>query len=173
LRCAGCDRRSRAYLNALVIAMSNWLAGPFQHFLEPLSVPAELDFNGPRCAHVRQFFKKFDLDPNNLRHWHLLIWDLAGKPRGRPSKWKKLEELYVLRLQVDLMKHADPAKDDAQCCIELTKKKGKNKKVPYPNLKPKTLERRLRDARKPEHALPYKGFVDMLRRAQLGQRKRP
>lgn len=110
--------------------MSNWLAGPFQHFLEPLSVPAELDFNGPRCAHVRQFFKKFDLDPNNLRHWHLLIWDLAGKPRGRPSKWKKLEGLYVLRLQVDLMKHADPTKDDAQCCIELTKKKGKNKKSP-------------------------------------------
>jgi hypothetical protein len=152
-----------------VTALSNWLAGPFQHFLEPLSVPAELDFNGPRCAHVRQFFKKFDLDPNNLRHWHLLIWDLAGKRRGRTSKWKR-EELYLLRLRVDLMKQADPTKEDVQCCIDLTKKKGKNKKIPYPNLKPETLERRLRDARKPEHALGYKGYVDMLRRVQREQR---
>jgi hypothetical protein len=141
--------------------MSNWLAGPLQRLLEPISVPAELDFDGPRCAHVRQFFKKFDLDPNNLRHWHLLIWDLAGKPGGRRRKWKQ-EELYLLRLRVDLIKHADPTKEDAQCCIELTKKKGKNKKIPYPNLKPATLQRRLREARKPEHALRYKGYVDLL-----------
>jgi hypothetical protein len=146
--------------------MSNWLAGNFQHYLEPIPVPADLDFEGPRCAHVRQFFKKSNLDPNNLRHWHLLIWHLAGKPRGRPPKWKKLEDLYVLRLRVDLMKDANPTKDDAQCCVELTKKRGKNKKVPYPDLKPETLERRLRDARKPEHEVGYKGFVDTVRRAQ-------
>ena len=131
--------------------MSNWLAGPLQHLLEPTSIPEGLDFDGPRCAHVRQFFKKFNLDANNLRHWHLLIWDLAGKPRGRPSKWKNNQELYLLRLRVDLMKHADPTKEDAQCCIELTRKKGKNNKIPYPNLKPETLERRLRDARRLEH----------------------
>jgi hypothetical protein len=34
------------------------------------------------------------------------------------------------------MKHADPTKEDAQCCIDLTKKKGKNKKNPLP--KPQT-----------------------------------
>jgi len=152
-------------------AMSDWLAGPFQHFLPPIPVPAELDFKGPRCAHVRQFFKKFDLDPDNLRHWHLLIWDLAGKPGGRRPTWK-LEELYLLRRRVDLMKCADPTKTDAQCCSDLTKRRDKNKKIPYRNLKPETLQRRLREARKPEHALGYKGFVDMLRHVQREQRPR-
>ena len=63
------------------------------------------------------------------------------------------------------MKRADPTKDDADCCKELTKKRGRNKGA-YANLEFATLQRRLRDARKHEHARGYEGFCAMMRRAQ-------
>jgi hypothetical protein len=52
-----------------------------------LDVPADIAFDGayPEITDsVRKLFKKHDLDPNNLRHWHVLIWEVAETLKDAP-----------------------------------------------------------------------------------------
>jgi len=119
--------------------MENWLAGDlFQWSLPPLPVPQDMRFEGKRCFHIVQLFKRHNLDSHNLRHWHVLIWILAGNPKRRPQKWDS-RKLMGLRFVVDSVKRSDPQKDDTAICKKLGKKWG---------IGWQTLRRKLQDARK-------------------------
>jgi hypothetical protein len=132
----------------------NWLAGRlFQQDVAPIEVPERsLRFDGSRCSHVRQLFKRHGLDHHNLRHWHVLIWELAGDPKRRPRDWDELK-LYRLRFAVDSAQRSDPRKDDTAVCKELSKAWGTSWQV---------LRRRLQDARKPAHASAYQYFCEQI-----------
>jgi hypothetical protein len=141
----------------------------------PILVPAGLKLNGPFWEIVREAFKRYGLNPNDLVDWRALLWCLACGPEkptgGRPLKWNAWQ-LSKLRAIVDLMHHVDPKKSDTQCCSDLSKNKGKFRLTKggsnngyYEGVDPGTLRRRLQDARKPAHAQAYEHFWDTLRRS--------
>jgi len=152
------------------MAMANFILGPLQHAFEPLEVPAGIAFDGLKCESVRKLFKQHNLNPNNLRHWHVLIWEVAGyfekRAPGNRRKWHSVE-LFVLRRQVELMREKEPQKTDVECCEALAKRHYKDK-----DLKLGTLRRKLADARKPALEAEYKSFLNMMDRAVREHRER-
>jgi hypothetical protein len=143
--------------------------------LAPIPVPVGLKLNEPFWEIVREAFKRYGLNPNDLADWRALLWCLACGPEkragGRPLKWDGWE-LSKLRAIVDLMHHVDPKNSDTQCCSDLSKNKGKfrltkggSNKGYYEGVDPGTLRRKLQDARKPAHAQAYEHFWDTLRRS--------
>jgi hypothetical protein len=140
--------------------MANFILGPLQHAFKPMEVPAGIAFDESPEA-VRKLFKKHNLDPNNLRHWHVLIWEVAEyfekRAPGRRWEWHS-SELFKLRWQVELMQKKEPQKTDGECCKALAKRH-------YKDLKLETLRRRLADARKPALEGEYKSFLNMMDRA--------
>jgi hypothetical protein len=86
---------------------------------------------------VRKLFKKHDLDPNNLRHWHILIWEVAEyfekRAPGRRWKWGS-SKLFELRWQVESMQKTKSQKTDEECCKALARRR-------YEGLKFRTLTR--------------------------------
>src|ERR1700716_2224318 len=154
--------------------MANFILGPLQHAFEsePVEVPAEVAFDGLKCESVRKLFKQHNLNPNNLRHWHVLIWEVAGyfekRAPGNRRKWHSVE-LFVLRRQVELMQEKEPQKTDEECCKALAKRHYKGLKK---DLKSRTLRRRLADARKPALEAEYKSFLSMVDRVFREHRER-
>jgi hypothetical protein len=150
--------------------MANFILGPLQHAFESESVevPADVSFDGPKCDSVRKLFKKHNLDPKNLRHWHVLIWEIAEELKkhtpGRRWEWTS-SELFTLRWRVEWMQKKEPQKTDGECCEALAKRH-------YKDLKSGTLRRRLADARNPDLEAEYKSFLKWFDRAFREHRER-
>jgi hypothetical protein len=145
--------------------MENWIAGQiFHEALPPLAVPeSTLRFDGKRCFHVRQLFKRHNLDPHNLRHWHVLIWILAGSPKRRSLEWEPRKLLW-LRFAVDSVKRADPKKTDTEICKELSKSRQ------WGGIRAGTLRRKLQDARNPAYESGYQRFCKQCAARQTSYR---
>jgi hypothetical protein len=134
-------------------------------------VPPQLSLDGPWSERVRRMFEKYDLDPGDLRHWHGLLFLLAGTRKGAKLKWDAWE-LCKLRALVEMMQHVDPKKKDTKCCEDISKNdgtfrlhKGDSNKGYFEGVKPGTLRRKLQEARKPKMRQAYENFWDILGRS--------
>jgi hypothetical protein len=119
--------------------------------------------------HVRRLFEKHDLDPDNLKDWHQLLHILAPIP-GPPSKWNSVT-LCMLRATVEVVRNLHPGKSDDWCCQQISQNKNfigpsffntdtHDRVFPFKGIKPKTLRRKLAEARKPELQAIYDAWCE-------------
>jgi hypothetical protein len=139
-----------------------------------IPVPPSVSLEGRRTAHVRRLFERFGLDPTDLSHWHKLLFELAGKPPGRVGMWPS-PTLCMLRHTVEVLRELNPGKSDDWCCQQISKNKNNvgpsffdadaphNRVFPFKGLDPKTLRRKLADARKPAMRPSYEAWREAFR----------
>jgi hypothetical protein len=116
---------------------------------EELAASLWMNEKDPFVGPVRDAFKAFGLDHQNIRDWHNLATHLAhvlfvrGQP-GRQKKWTD-ERLCQLLADVAAYKRKNPNKAaDTNICRWLQRKKG------YQQETPEALRRALQDARNPK-----------------------
>jgi hypothetical protein len=136
-----------------------------------ISVPSDLRLV---YRHVRRLFEKHDLDPDNLRDWHQLLHILAPHS-GPPAKWFSVT-LCMLRATVEALQALNPGKSDLWCCEQISKNKNNvgpsyydadtpyDRVFPFKGINPKTLRRKLAEARKPELQATYDAWCEGGRR---------
>jgi hypothetical protein len=116
------------------------------------------------AAHVRWLFEQYDLDPDDLKDWHTLLHMLAPTS-GPPAKWFSLT-LCMLRHHVEVLRELTPDQTDLWYCQQISENKGKYalSEPHFKGINPKTLRRKLADARKPELQATYDAYCEGVRR---------
>jgi hypothetical protein len=110
--------------------------------------------------HVRRLFEKHDLDPDNLRDWYTLLHILAPHS-GPPAKWFSVT-LCMLRQHVEALRELTPGQTDLWYCQQISENKGKYalSEPHFKGINPKTLRRKLAEARKPELQATYDAWCE-------------
>ena len=93
---------------------------------------------------LRALFKRAGLDINNDDHWHELLifiaWAIYSKDPGHPKSWTN-KKLRQLRANVTTLQSDNANLTEYDCCEQLAMK------PQYVGLTPRTLRRRLQDAK--------------------------